>query len=74
MTGVYENAVWWAMQLARDVDACAALLAGEPVDPARLRIEWVEYACAFRLVRLDLHAVDLLHRRMELQALARAAA
>ena len=74
MTDGYGNAVWWAMQIARDVDACAALLVGDPVDPARLRPEWVEYASAHRLVRLDVAAVDLLHRRAELRALLREAA
>jgi hypothetical protein len=74
VTDAYANAVWWALMLARDVDACAALLAGELVDPARLGLEWLAYACEFRLVRLDLHAVDLLHRRAELRALAMAAA
>jgi hypothetical protein len=69
VTDVYGNAVWWAMQIAGDVEACAALLAGDPVDPARLRPEWVEYASVFWLVRLDVAAVDLLHRRAKLREL-----
>jgi hypothetical protein len=69
VTDVYGNAVWWAMMIAGDVDACGALLAGDPVDPGRLRREWIEYASVLRLVRLDVAAVDLLHRRAELRAL-----
>jgi hypothetical protein len=73
VTDTYRNALWWAMQIARDVDACAALLAGDPVDPARLRPEWVEYASAHVLARLDVAAVDLLHRRAGLRALLKEA-
>jgi hypothetical protein len=69
VSDTYANAVWWAMQIAGDVETCAALLAGEPVDPARLRPEWLEYAAEFRLVRLDVCAIDLLHRRAELHRL-----
>jgi hypothetical protein len=61
------NALWWAMQIAKDVDACEALLAGEAVDPSRLRSDWVEYASHFHLVRLDLAAIDLLGCRPELR-------
>ena len=71
MSVAYENATWWAMQLARDVDACCALLDGDPVEPSRLRLDWVEYAAAFELVRLDVHAIDLFHRRAELRDLLR---
>jgi hypothetical protein len=74
VTDGYGNANWWAMMIAGDVEACAALLAGDPVDPGRLRRDWVEYASALRLVRLDVAAVDLLHRRAELRALLREAA
>jgi hypothetical protein len=69
VSDVYGNAVWWAMQIAGDVEACAALLVGDPVDPGRLRREWVEYASTHGLVRLDVAAVDLLHRRAELREL-----
>jgi hypothetical protein len=69
VTDTYRNAVWWAMQIAPDVDACAALLAGDPVDPGRLRREWVEYASEHRLVRLDVVAIDLLSRRAEIPEL-----
>jgi hypothetical protein len=71
---LYGNVVWWAMQLARDVDACSALLRGEPVDPSRLHTDWLEYAATFELVRLDFAAIDLLHRRAELRALLTEAA
>jgi hypothetical protein len=66
---LYANAVWWAMQIALDVDACSALLHGEPVEPSRLHPGWLEYAAAFKLIRLDFAAIDLLHRRAELRAL-----
>jgi hypothetical protein len=59
---VTANEVWWAIMLARDVDACRALLRGEPVDPARLDPDWLRTAAHFRLVRLDVRAIDLLHR------------
>jgi hypothetical protein len=71
MTQMYGNAVWWALQLGKDVEAADALLAGELVDPSRLRRDWLEYAAQFRLVRLDVCAIDLLHRRAELRALLR---
>ena len=69
MNDLHANATWWAMQVSRDVEACCALLRGEPVEPSRLRMDWVEYASQFQLVRLDVCAIDLLHRRAELRAL-----
>lgn len=49
-----------AMALARDPEACQALLRGEPVDPARLDERALLAASARRLVRLDLTELDLL--------------
>jgi hypothetical protein len=63
------NSVWWAMQLAKDLETCRSLLAGEPVDPARIDCAWLQTAQAFELVRLDFAAIDLLHRRAELRRL-----
>ena len=57
------------MRLARDVDACCSLLRGEPVDPARLDDGELEFMKAMRLVRLDVHAIDLLQRRPDLRQL-----
>jgi hypothetical protein len=57
---VNELRIWVAMQLAKDVDACCALLRGEPVDPARLDQDELEFAQAMRFVRLDVSAIDLL--------------
>jgi len=68
-SGLCGNAVWWAMQLARDVEACSALLRGEPVEPSRLDLDFLEYAATFGLVRLDFAAIDLLHHRADLRAL-----
>jgi hypothetical protein len=74
VSDAYANAIWWSLVLARDIDTCCALLAGDPVDPARLWPEWVEYATQFALIRLDTFAVDLLHRRAELRSLFKKAA
>jgi hypothetical protein len=49
-----------AFALASDIDTCAALLRGEPVDPDRLDPERVAWAREHRLVQLDLAAIDLL--------------
>jgi hypothetical protein len=49
-----------AMRLARDVETCAELLCGEPVDPDRLDREALRWASERLLVRLDFHALDLL--------------
>lgn len=51
-----------AIRLARNVDTCAALLAGEPVDPANIDTTQLRWAKQRLLVRLDLHAIDLLTR------------
>jgi hypothetical protein len=55
-----ENARLWAMLIARDVDACAALLRGDPVDPSRLRPDWLQRAREFEFVRFDVSAIELL--------------
>jgi len=34
----YDRLVWRAMLIAKDVDACCALIRGEPVPPER--IDW----------------------------------
>jgi hypothetical protein len=52
--------LWWAIQLARDVDACRDLLNGVPVDPDRLQPEVLERMKTLRLVTLDVRAIDLL--------------
>jgi hypothetical protein len=46
--------------LAKDVEACAALLQGEPVDPDRLDANWLAWAVSRRLVRLDERAIGRL--------------
>jgi len=58
----YSNAdrVAAAMALALDVETCAALLRGDPVEPARIDARELERARRRRLVRLDLTALDLL--------------
>lgn len=55
-----ELRTWAAIRLARDVDACCALLRGEPVDPSRVDSDELEFLKALRLVRLDFRAIDLL--------------
>jgi hypothetical protein len=57
--------IFVAMQLARDVEACAALLSGKPVDPLRLDPRELERASARRLVRLDMTMLDLLKTPVE---------
>ena len=45
--------IFVAIQLARDVDACAALLRGEPVDPSRLdraQLEKARVKCLVQFV------------------------
>ena len=49
-----------AMRLARDVETCAELLRGDPVDPDRLDLEALRWATERLLVRLDFRALDLL--------------
>lgn len=60
MSGLSSLATWWAMMIARDIDTCCALLRGEPVDPHRLHRDWLTRAHTYRLVRLDIVALDLL--------------
>jgi hypothetical protein len=66
---VNESVVFWALMFSKDIGTCEALLRGEPVDPARLHRDWLELASEFHLVRMDVFAIDLLHRRAELRAL-----
>jgi hypothetical protein len=49
-----------AMRLAKDVETCAELLEGLPVDPDRLDPEGARWARERLLVRLDFRAIDLL--------------
>lgn len=49
-----------AMRLATDLETCRALLAGEPVDPARLDKSALARARNRKLVRLDTAEIDLL--------------
>jgi hypothetical protein len=65
----YETVVFWSMMLARDIGACEALLHGEAVSPERIDSDWLEFASHFHLVKTDIFAIDLLHRRPELRAL-----
>jgi hypothetical protein len=69
MNVVDASRTWWAIVMSKDVEACCALLRGDPVEPGRLDMDWVECAAHFHLVRLDVYAIDLLHRRAELRAL-----
>lgn len=68
-TDMSGNAVSWAIETARTVAVFAELQAGDRFDPARLRPDWVQYTSEYRLVRLDVAAVDLLHRRVGLSGL-----
>jgi hypothetical protein len=68
------NATYWSMMIAKDIGTCEALLRGEPVSPERLHLDWLETAAAFELVRLDVHAIDLLGRRPMLRSLLKEAA
>lgn len=36
MTAAQTQRLWWAMQLARDVETCCSLMRGEPVDEQSL--------------------------------------
>jgi hypothetical protein len=63
------TATFWAFMIAKDIDACCALLRGEAVSPECLDRDWLEFAAAFQLVRMDTFAIDLLHRRAELRSL-----
>jgi hypothetical protein len=48
------------MRLAKDVGTCAELLEGGPVDPDRIDHKQLRWAKQRLLVRLDMHAIDLL--------------
>lgn len=50
--------VWVAMRLAKDVETCSALLAGEPVDENRIEPCGLAWALQMRFVRLDFNAID----------------
>lgn len=54
-----ELQIWVAMRLAKDIDACCALLRGEPVDPARLDPKEIEFMRAMSFVRLDISAISM---------------
>jgi hypothetical protein len=49
------------MRLARDVDACHALLAGEPVDESRIDPRGLAWAIQMRFVRLDVSGIELFY-------------
>jgi hypothetical protein len=49
-----------AIRLARDVETCERLLQGEPVDTDRIDPQQLRWAKQRFLVRLDMHAIDLL--------------
>jgi hypothetical protein len=49
-----------ALEVARDLETCRALLAGEPVAASRLDPVGFDRASRRRLVRLDFRAIDLL--------------
>jgi hypothetical protein len=48
------------MRLAKDVETCRELLEGRPVDSNRIDRAQLRWAKQRLLVRLDLHAIDLL--------------
>jgi hypothetical protein len=49
-----------AMRIAKDAETCRELLEGQPVDPDRIDPKQLRWAKQRMLVRLDLHAIDLL--------------
>ena len=55
---INADRVWVAMRLARDVEACADLLNGLPVDESRLEPLGIAWALQMRFVRLDFDAID----------------
>lgn len=67
MQGSGTGAIWWAIQLALDIDTCRALLRGEPVDPDRLDPVWLARAEAVKLVSLNICAADLFEHWPALQ-------
>jgi hypothetical protein len=48
------------MRIAKDAETCRELLEGQPVDPDRIDPKQLRWAKQRMLVRLDLHAIDLL--------------
>lgn len=63
LRAAYPNAerVYVALMLARNIDTCAALLRGEPVNPELLDRGQLERMRARKLVRLDFAQLDLLN-------------
>jgi hypothetical protein len=55
----YADKVWVGMRLARDVDTCHALLAGDAVDESRLDPLGLAWAVQMRFVRLDVSGIEL---------------
>ena len=56
----HPSRILTALRLSRDVETCRELLAGQPVDPARLDQHELARAKNRKLVRLDMTALDLL--------------
>lgn len=50
MTASEAMRVFWAMQLAPNVEVCASLLRGEYVDEAALDRDWLELAKRLRVI------------------------
>ncbi len=65
----YEAVVFWSMMISKDITTCEQLLRGEAVSPERIDRDWLEFASELQLVRMDVYAIDLLHRRAELRSL-----
>lgn len=68
MAFVNELRIWTAMRLAKDVDACCALLRGEPVDPSRLDQRELKFMRELRFVTLDVRAIDLFEPQLRKKA------
>jgi hypothetical protein len=62
---VNELRIWVAMMLAKDVDACSALLRGEHVHMARLDVEELEFMKAMRFVSMDFSAIDFFESQLK---------
>ena len=50
MTGSETTVVWWAIQLALDIETCCSLLRGESVDERSLDPDVLERAWARRVI------------------------
>jgi hypothetical protein len=50
LTAAETMRVFWAMQLAPNIDVCASLLRGELVDEAALDPDWLELALRLRVI------------------------